>query len=119
MNTDQIKKNIDAIQEKITEACEKCGRSADEVTLMAVTKTKPRGLADAAYEAGIRIFGENRVQEAEKKYSTFFREGELHLIGHLQSNKAKNAANLFSWVQSIDKLKTARALAKYCGRREK
>jgi PLP dependent protein len=115
MDTETIKKNIETVRNNIAEACRPRGRKPEDIALMAVTKTKPKELADAAYAAGVRIFGENRVQEAEEKYANFYSEGELHLIGHLQSNKAKNAAKLFSWVQSIDKVKTARALARYCG----
>lgn len=112
MDADTIRMNVEQVRENIEKACARSGRKADDVTLMAVTKTKPRELADAAYDAGIRVFGENRVQEAESKYAEFYPEGELHLIGHLQSNKAKPAAKVFSWVQSIDKLKTAKALDK-------
>ena len=108
-----VRENIERIRERISRACQGAGRSADEVTLMAVSKTRSREEALAAYRAGIRVFGENRVQEAEQKFAGFdddFPGAELHLIGHLQSNKAKNAAGMFSWVQSIDKVKTARAL---------
>lgn len=115
MDTETIQKNIETVRNNIAEACRRRGRKPEDIALMAVTKTKPKQLADAAYAAGVRVFGENRVQEAEEKYAEFYREAELHLIGHLQSNKAKNAAKLFSWVQSIDKVKTARALARYCG----
>jgi pyridoxal phosphate enzyme (YggS family) len=79
---------------------------------MAVTKTHPREVALEAYGAGIRIFGENRVGEAGEKYTDFAEDGELHLIGHLQTNKAKAAAGLFSWIDSVDSLRTAEALAK-------
>jgi PLP dependent protein len=115
MDTETIQKNIETVRNNIAETCRRRGRDPEEVALMAVTKTKPKQLADAAYAEGVRIIGENRVQEAEEKYAEFYPEGELHLIGHLQSNKAKNAAKCFSWVQSIDKVKTARALARHCG----
>lgn len=114
MDAKTIRENIDSVRHRIDAACKRSGRNSGEVILMAVTKIKPRSLADAAYEAGVRVFGENRVQEAEEKYREFFDDGELHLIGHLQSNKAKTAASLFSWVHSIDKIKTARALANKC-----
>ncbi|TFG61896.1 MAG: YggS family pyridoxal phosphate-dependent enzyme [Spirochaetales bacterium] len=67
-----------------------------------------------AYCAGARLFGENRVQEAQIKYPGLPEDIELHCIGHLQRNKAKTAADLFSWVQSIDKLETAATIEKYC-----
>jgi pyridoxal phosphate enzyme (YggS family) len=77
---------------------------------MAVTKTHPEGTVLAAREAGIRIFGENRVREAADKYTGMPPDIELHLIGHLQTNKIKVAAPLFSWVDSLDSLHTAKAL---------
>ncbi len=119
MYSEAIKKNIQDVLDKIASACRRSGRKPEEITLMTVTKTKPREMADAAYEAGIRVFGENRVQEAEEKFTEFYDEGELHLIGHLQTNKAKQAAELFSWVQSIDKVKTAEVLATRCAALDK
>jgi len=80
---------------------------------MAVTKTLPIAHALAAAEAGVTLFGENRVQEAVEKWSGS-KPGELHLIGHLQRNKARAAASLFDAVDSIDKIETARALARAC-----
>jgi pyridoxal phosphate enzyme (YggS family) len=77
---------------------------------MAVTKTHPREAVLAAREAGLSVFGENRVCEAAEKYAEAPSGIELHLIGHLQTNKAKTAAPLFSWVDSIDSLRAARAL---------
>jgi pyridoxal phosphate enzyme (YggS family) len=77
---------------------------------MAVTKTQPWETVRAACEAGLRIFGENRVHEAAEKYTAAPPDLELHLIGRLQTNKAKAAAELFSWIDSLDSLHTARAL---------
>lgn len=112
MNT--IKQNLDSIHEHIEAACHKVGRNPSEVRLMAVTKTRSREEVEAAYAAGHRLFGENRVQEAVEKYAGFHPDADLHLIGHLQSNKAKHVPGLFSCVQSIDKLKTAKELDKRC-----
>ena len=81
---------------------------------MAVTKNFPRETVLAAAAAGLTLFGENRVQEAEEKFADIGVEHELHLIGHLQRNKAKSAAGVFSWVQSIDKVDTAQALEARC-----
>jgi pyridoxal phosphate enzyme (YggS family) len=103
---------IAEIQERIQAAALRAGRNSADVRLMAVTKTHPRATVLDAYGAGIRIFGENRVSEAGEKYTDFARDAELHLIGHLQTNKAKAAAEIFSWVDSVDSLHTARALAK-------
>ncbi len=116
---DDIKKTIKEIYERIDIAAARSARSGDEIKLMAVTKTKSRNQVESAYQAGVRLFGENRVQEAYEKYENFYPDAELHLIGHLQSNKAKQAAELVSCVQSIDKLKTARALEKRCAALDK
>lgn len=105
-----IGENILRIQERIERAREKTVRS-DEVTLIAVSKTQPAEAIRAAYEAGIRHFGENRVQEWEGKRGLL---GDLraswHLIGHLQSNKAARAANSFSCVDSVDDFHVAERL---------
>ena len=109
-----IEKNINDIRNKIDKAAKKAGRSGKDVQLMAVSKTKTREQVEAAYRAGLRLFGENRVQEAYEKYEDFHSDASLHLIGHLQSNKAKQAVEIACCVQSIDKLKTARELEKRC-----
>jgi len=109
-----IEKNINDIRNRIDNAAEKAGHTGEDVQLMAVSKTKTREQVEAAYQAGLRLFGENRVQEAYEKYEKFYPDARLHLIGHLQSNKAKQAVEIASCVQSIDKLKTARELEKRC-----
>jgi pyridoxal phosphate enzyme (YggS family) len=98
------------VQDRIGAAAGRVGRDPREIGLMGVTKTHPRETVLAAHEAGIRIFGENRVREAEDKYTGMPQGIELHLIGHLQTNKIKTAAPLFSWVDSLDSLRTAQAL---------
>ena len=105
---------MEIVREAVEKACIRAGRKPEEVRLMAVTKTKPREDAEAAYEAGVRLFGENRIIEARDKYGEFHSDAELHLIGHMQTNKAKTAAEIFSCVQSIDKIKTAAELEKRC-----
>jgi len=88
------------------------GRDPGSVRLLAVTKTvSPEGLR-AAYDAGARLFGENYVQEAQGKVDALPRDAQWHMIGHLQSNKAKRAAELFSCVQSVDRPSVAAALEK-------
>ncbi len=84
---------------------------------MAVTKNFPRETVEEACAAGLSLFGENRVQEAEAKFIDFSLPCELHLIGHLQRNKARTASGLFSCVQSIDKPETAEALDARCRER--
>ena len=109
-----IEKNINDIRNRIDKAAKKAGHTGEDVQLMAVSKTKTREQVEAAYQAGLHLFGENRVQEAYEKYENFYPDARLHLIGHLQSNKAKQAVEIASCVQSIDKLKTARELEKRC-----
>lgn len=110
---DQFLKNLHYLQTGISDACRKASRQPDEVRIMAVTKSFPESSIEVAKKGGISLFGENRVQEAQIKYKDYRNDIELHLIGHLQRNKAKPAAELFCCVQSIDKYETAQALNKY------
>jgi len=105
-----LRKSLSAIQERMDRAARGAGREPRGVRLMAVTKTLPRQVVDTAIGCGLSLFGENRVQEAEEKYLGLAESVELHLIGHLQRNKARAASGLFRCVQSIDKLETAEAL---------
>jgi pyridoxal phosphate enzyme (YggS family) len=100
------------LQDRMYAAAKRSGRAAESVRLMAVTKTVSRAEVETAMEAGIRLFGENRVQEALEKYSGLTGACELHLIGHLQRNKARSASQVFHCIQSIDKMETAEALDK-------
>ena len=107
-----IGENISKVRERIAWAARRAGRDPDQITLMAVSKTVEPERIREAYAAGIRVFGENRVQEFEKK-APALRDlvgAEWHLIGHLQSNKAKRAAELFGAVDSVDSVKLARKL---------
>lgn len=115
----EISDAVARIRERIGAASARAGRAEDAVTLLAVTKFHPREAAIAAYAAGVRVFGENRVQEAEAKFSSPMADAasplgdaKLHLLGHLQSNKAKKAALLFDCVQSADSLAIIAELAK-------
>ena len=107
--------NLLSVRKRMAEAARRAGRNAADIRLLAVTKTLPSTYIDVARAAGLTLFGENRVQEAQSKYQSLAGSGiELHLIGHLQRNKAKIAASLFQCVQSIDKLQTAEALNRHC-----
>lgn len=98
-----IAANIEQVQERIARAAARSGRSPDEVVLVAATKTFSAEAIRAAYDAGIRAFGENRVQEWESKQPRLTDlKASWHLIGHLQSNKARRASRLFDWVDSLD-----------------
>jgi PLP dependent protein len=101
----EIASAVGRVKERIADACRRAGRAPDDVTLLAVTKYNPAEAVLAAWAAGVRFFGENRVQEAESKFGSLsgaVDEASLHLLGHLQSNKVKKAVVLFDCVQSID-----------------
>jgi len=104
-----IVENIAEIRERVAGAARRAGRSPDDVTLMAVTKTFPVDAIREAYAAGIRVFGENRVQEFGGKCDGVrdLAGAEWHMIGHLQTNKAGKAVELFSAIDSIDSVKLA------------
>ena len=110
----QIAQNIAAIRERIAAAAARAGRSPDEITLIAVTKTHTARRVDMALAAGVTDCGENRVQEAEEKIE-LLRDARVrwHLIGHLQRNKARRAAVLFDMIHSLDSLKLAEALNRH------
>ncbi|MEO1016244.1 MAG: YggS family pyridoxal phosphate-dependent enzyme [Pseudomonadota bacterium] len=107
--------NLRAVRERITQACEQCGRNTDDVTLIAVSKSQPLTRIAAALEAGQRVFGENYVQEAGSRWPDLRRrypDAEVHMIGGLQTNKAKDAVALFDVIQSVDRPRLAAAIAK-------
>ena len=107
-----IAANLDRVRAELADACTRAGRSADEVRLMAVSKTHPMAAIREAYDAGQRLFGENRVQETQAKAAQLAElpDLEMHLIGPLQSNKTAKAAELFSTVDTLDSPKTAARL---------
>src|SRR5690242_18324806 len=107
-----IADNIAQVHERIARAAARVHRSPDSITLMAVSKTVDAQRIKKAYAAGLRVFGENRVQEFEGKSAALseLKEAQWHLIGHLQSNKAKKAAELFHAVDSVDSLRLAERL---------
>jgi pyridoxal phosphate enzyme (YggS family) len=111
-----VAENISSIEEQIEKACLRSGRKREEISLMGVTKLQSPQAVDEAWKAGLRLFGENRVQEAAVKFEGFkekYPGAELHLIGALQRNKAKAAAALFDCIQSLDRESLATELAKY------
>jgi PLP dependent protein len=109
-----IRENLDKVRQNVGEAARRAGRDPSGIRIQAVTKTFPREIVLAAMAEGISLFGENRVAEAAEKYRGLTGSWELHLIGHLQRNKAREAASVFQWIQSIDKAETAKALDKAC-----
>jgi len=111
MNENHIRENVMRVHERIAAAAQKSSRRGGEVTLIGVSKTQPADAIRAAYEAGLRHFGENRVQEWEGKRGAL---GDLqatwHLVGHLQSNKAGRAGAIFHSVDSVDDFAVAQRL---------
>lgn len=111
MSPHTIRDNLSAVQERIAIAAVRAGRRVEEITMVGVSKTHPAEAIRMAYAAGLRHFGENRVQEWEGKRAAV---GDLpatwHLVGHLQSNKAARAAGLFHTVDSVDELALAQRL---------
>lgn len=119
-----IAANLDEIRARMLRAAERGGRRAEDVTLVGVTKTLPAEKIREAIEAGVRNFGENRVQEAEGKYGEVGLDSAdkiergsitLHMIGGLQRNKAKRAVELFDWVQSVDRVELLATLDRAVG----
>jgi len=108
-----IETNLQAIREKIARAAERAGRNPAEISLVAVTKTCSPEVIQAAYVAGLRDFGENRLQEAIPKIEALRHLTNLrwHMIGHLQSNKARKCADYFHMIQSVDTFELAQRLS--------
>jgi pyridoxal phosphate enzyme (YggS family) len=107
-----IAANIASIHERIAAAASRAGRNPKEIALMAVSKTHPPERIREAYEAGLRVFGENRIQEFASKVGALqnLPDAEWHMIGHLQTNKASKTTELFHAVDSVDSLKLAEKL---------
>lgn len=108
---ERIASNVERVQQRIARAAERSNRRPEEVVLVAASKTFPAEAIRAAYDAGIRAFGENRVQEWEGKQPDLADiKPSWHLIGHLQSNKARRASRLFDWIDSVDDVELAMKL---------
>jgi PLP dependent protein len=113
---EQLAANIEHVRSTIAQAAERAGRSPDEITLVAVSKTVPLELVRMAYNLGVTNFGENLVQDALPKISAFHpQDVSWHMIGHLQSNKARKVVGAFATVQSVDSIRLAQALDRYAG----
>ena len=106
-----IEARLEAVRERVAQAAHRSGRHADAVRLVAVGKRFPVSVLRQVIEAGQRRLGENRVQEAEAKAEELDGEIEWHLVGRLQSNKARPAARLFDWIHSVDSARLARRLS--------
>ncbi len=110
-----LRANLTGVQNRISKAALRAGREATEIKLVAVSKTHPASVVNQAIGAGVTFFGENKVQEADDKITEIGRDrAEWHLIGHLQSNKARRAVQLFDVIHSIDSLELAMRLERIC-----
>lgn len=107
-----IKENLDQVQSNINKACKRAGRNPGDVTLIAVSKTKPVSMLMDAYEYGCREFGENKVQELVDKYEVMPKDIKWHMIGHLQRNKVKYIVDKVALIHSVDSLKLAQEISK-------
>ncbi len=102
--------NLESVQERIRTACDRAGRAVDSVALLAVAKTHSADAVQALAACGVRLFGENKVQEAKAKIPLCSSRLRWHLIGHLQTNKVRDAVALFEMIQSVDSLRLAREI---------
>ncbi len=117
----QVAENLEIINDRIAKAAREAGRSPDDVQLVAVSKVQPEVRIDEALAAGQRVFGENRVQEAQARWQgrrAVTPDLKLHLIGPLQTNKVKTAVALFDVIETVDREKLAQALAKEMAKQE-
>jgi hypothetical protein len=114
-----LEENIKNIWSRIEKAAEKTGKSKEDIKLVAVTKTVEVERIKEAINRGIQIIGENRVQEAESKFDQITEKVEKHLVGHLQTNKAKKAVELFDFIQSVDSQRIAQEISRRASQMDK
>jgi hypothetical protein len=107
-----IRENIDSVEKMVEDSCRRAGRNRDEVLLVAVSKTKPLSMLQEAYEAGIRDFGENKVQELMDKIPSMPEDVRWHMIGHLQTNKVKYLVGRVAMIHSVDSLHLAEEISR-------
>ena len=107
-----LKENLENIEQKIQAACERSGRDRSEVTLIAVSKTKPAEMVQEAYDLGIRLFGENKVQEIMDKSEVLPADIHWHMIGHMQRNKVKYIIDKVDLIHSVDSVRLAETIDK-------
>ena len=107
-----LKENLADVEAKIVKACENSGRQRDDVTLIVVSKTKPVETLKEAYDLGVRVFGENKVQELTDKYEALPKDIQWHMIGHLQRNKVKYIIDKVALIHSVDSIRLAETIEK-------
>lgn len=116
--SNELKEHLRVVENNIAAACQKAGRDKSEVTLIAVSKTKPTEILKEAYDNGIRIFGENKVQELTDKYEKLPKDIEWHMIGHLQRNKVKYIIDKVSLIHSVDSVRLAEEIEKEAAKKD-
>lgn len=110
--------NLQQVHANIEKACALSGRKPDEVTLVAVSKTKPVSMLQEAYDAGARVFGENKVQEIMDKYDQLPSDIKWHMIGHLQRNKVKYIIDKVAMIHSVDSLRLAQTIEQEAAKKD-
>ena len=113
-----VAENLKTIRERVDAACERAGRRPEEVTLIAVSKTKPLSMLQEAYGAGARDFGENKAQEILEKYPEMPEDARFHMIGHLQTNKVKQVVGKAVLIHSVDSLHLAEKIEQEAAKRD-
>ena len=114
-----LAENLKAVQKKIEKACQRSGRSAEDVTLVAVSKTKPNEMIEELYAAGHRDFGENYIQELRAKHEALPKDIRWHMIGHLQRNKVKYIAEYITMIHSVDTFELAQTIEKEAAKHDR
>ena len=105
-----LKEQLKEVEHRIQAACDRAGRKREEVTLIAVSKTKPVSMIEETYQLGIHVYGENKVQELTEKYEILPKDIEWHMIGHLQTNKVKYIVDKVALIHSVDSLRLAETI---------
>lgn len=113
-----LKDNFDKVNANIQAACDRAGRNREDVTLIAVSKTKPIQMLQEAYDFGVRFFGENKVQEIVDKYEALPKDISWHMIGHLQRNKVKYIIDKVDMIHSVDSLRLAETIEKEAAKKD-
>ena len=112
-----VKENLEEVNRRISEACRRAGRNREDVTLIAVSKTKPVSMLEEAYETGIRDFGENKVQELCEKHEVLQSDIRWHMIGHLQRNKVRQVIDKTVLIHSVDSVRLAAQIEEEAARK--
>ena len=113
-----LRENLKEVEQKIQEACAKAGRAREEVTLVAVSKTKPVSMLEEIYDENIRHFGENKVQELVDKYGQMPKDINWHMIGHLQRNKVKAVIDKATLIHSVDSIRLAETIEQEAAKKD-